>query len=54
MPETRSIEWVLSYTKSTKGTHVYSDDSFHTVYIKKDEMSSPYPTQVKVEVTWTR
>ena len=48
----KSIEWILNYIRSTKGTHVYGDGNAHTVYIPKAEMSGTAPTQIKVEITW--
>jgi hypothetical protein len=48
----KSIEWILTYIRSTKGTHVYGDDANHTVYIQKGEIGSPYPTSVKVTIEW--
>lgn len=47
-----SIEWILTYVRSTKGTHVYGDGSGHTVYVPKVEMSGTPPATIKIELTW--
>jgi len=48
------IEWILFYVRSTKGTHVYSDDAFHTVYVKKSEIGTNPPDQIKVTIDWKK
>lgn len=47
-----SIEWILTYIRSTKGTHVYSDGVGHTQYIPKAEISGTPAQQIKVVITW--
>jgi hypothetical protein len=47
-----SIEWVLTYIRSTKGTHVYGDGNGHTVYVPKAEVSGNAPASIKLTITW--
>ncbi len=48
------MERILTFTKSTKGTHVYADDTPNapvpTLYIKKDAMPSVPPEKVTIEI----
>jgi len=48
------IELEMNYKKSTKGTHVYSDDSSDSpvpsLYIKRDALPTEPPKVIKVMI----
>ena len=52
-----SVKTILEYKKSTKGTHIYANDSIDapitSLYIKRDSVPASPPKTLTLEITFS-